>query len=74
MHGFGRYVLKQDKTYEGQFYADKKHGYGVYCWPDGRIYRGYWKDGKQHGLAQYIVRQGEKEEVKYGMWDEGARK
>ena len=46
MHGFGRYILKENKTYEGEFYADKKHGYGIYTWPDGRVYEGYWKDSK----------------------------
>ena len=46
MHGLGRYILKENKSYEGQFYEDKKHGYGIYTWPDGRVYKGYWKDGK----------------------------
>ena len=74
MHGLGRYILKENKSYEGQFYEDKKHGYGIYTWPDGRVYKGYWKDGKQHGLAMYMIKQGETEETKFGMWDQGARK
>ena len=74
MHGFGRYILKENKTYEGEFYADKKHGYGIYTWPDGRVYEGYWKDSKQHGLAKYLIKQGATVQTKYGMWEEGARK
>ena len=56
MHGYGKYVWKDGKSYEGQFDSDQKHGYGIYTWPDGRIYRGYWRSGKQHGLAEYSLK------------------
>merc|ERR1712066_127244 len=81
MHGFGKYVWKDRKQYEGQYVDDKKHGYGIYTWPDGRVYKGYWKDGKQHGLAEYHIRANQPSngpasgvQVRYGLWEGGARK
>ena len=46
MNGFGSYVWKDGRSYEGQYLFDKKHGYGIYRWPDGRVYSGNWKKGK----------------------------
>ena len=73
MHGFGKYIWKDNKQYEGQYVDDKKHGYGIYTWPDGRIYKGYWKDGKQHGLAEYQLKASSGLQIRYGLWEGGAR-
>ena len=56
MSGFGKYIWKDGRSYEGQYLTDKKHGYGVYKWPDGRTYAGYWKEGKQHGLGEFAIK------------------
>ena len=37
MHGFGRITWKDGRSYEGQYFNDKKHGFGIYTWPDGRV-------------------------------------
>ena len=57
--------------YDGQYQKDKKEGYGVYHWVDGRRYEGWWHKGKQHGLGTYIDKT--KENVKYGLWENGKR-
>ena len=75
MHGYGKYVWTDGKTYEGQFNSDKKHGYGIYTWPDGRLYKGYWRNGKQHGLAEYCLKTGSNSvQSRYGLWEVGQRK
>lgn len=42
MQGEGYYTWPDGRTYQGEYFADKKHGFGVYTWPDGRIYEGTW--------------------------------
>ena len=74
MHGYGKYIWSDGKSYEGQYLDDKKHGYGVYSWPDGRVYKGYWEGGKQNGLGEYHVKAQSTVKVRYGLWEEGARK
>ena len=77
MHGCGKYVWADGKSYEGQYFDDKKHGFGIYSWPDGRVYKGFWYEGKQHGLAEYKTKtqttNGEVVKVFYGQWKAGKR-
>lgn len=75
MHGLGLYTWSDKKSYEGEYYADKKEGYGKYTWPDGRVYRGHWKDGKQHGLGEYSITTSgfPQTQTKYGLWANGSR-
>ena len=42
MHGKGCYNWKDGRSYEGDYYNDKKHGFGIYQWVDGRKYEGQW--------------------------------
>ena len=42
----------------------------MFRWPDGRKYEGEWLQGKQHGYGKFTT---SKDEVKYGIWDEGKR-
>jgi hypothetical protein len=46
MHGKGRLVWANGRSYEGEFYNDMKHGFGSYCWVDGQRYTGQWIKGK----------------------------
>ena len=46
MHGRGLFTWADGRTYDGEYYDDKKQGYGVFTWPDGRRYEGYWLNGK----------------------------
>jgi len=40
MHGVGKYVWPDGRSYDGNYENDKKHGHGVYTWSDGRQYSG----------------------------------
>jgi hypothetical protein len=44
MNGYGRYKMRNGRTYEGQWKSDNRHGKGTFKWEDGRIYDG--KDDK----------------------------
>ena len=46
MHGKGLFKWVDGRSYEGEYYLDKKQGYGKFKWPDGRLYEGQWNDGK----------------------------
>ncbi len=58
MHGKGKLVWVDGRSYDGEYEYDKKYGYGTFTWPDGRKYSGYWKDGKQHGRGEYYLASG----------------
>jgi hypothetical protein len=49
MHGYGRLVWPNGRSYEGEFENDVKNGKGTYQWADGQVYTGEWLNGKQHG-------------------------
>ncbi len=40
MHGKGKFLWKNGKTYDGEFKNNLMHGFGVYTWPDGKRYEG----------------------------------
>ncbi len=46
MHGNGKIVWKDGKSYEGEYLDDKKHGEGTFIWSCGKKYVGSWKLGK----------------------------
>lgn len=46
MHGKGKIIWPDGKSYVGDYEDDKKHGEGTFEWPDGRKYIGSWKNGK----------------------------
>lgn len=46
MNGYGAYIWKDGRKFEGEYKNDKKEGRGVYQWADGRKYDGVWKNGK----------------------------
>lgn len=71
MEGFGVYLWKDGRRYEGQYHNDKKCGYGIYYWTDGRKYEGWWYKGKQHGLGTYL--DPTKGKIKFGLWENGKR-
>jgi len=71
MHGKGVYRWSDGRSYEGEYYMDRKEGYGIYTWADGRTYTGYWKEGKQEGEGRYYVPQENK--VQSGIWHNGKR-
>ena len=43
MHGIGKYIWNDGRSYEGDYVQDKKEGYGLYKWPDGSTYEGCWQ-------------------------------
>ena len=45
MHGYGRYIWKDGRKYEGFYENNKKHGKGVYTYSDGSMYKGDWVEG-----------------------------
>ena len=45
MHGKGKFTWPDGKTYEGDYFNDKKTGSGTMIWPGGKKkYIGEWKD------------------------------
>lgn len=59
MHGMGVHTWEDGRSYEGEYYHDKKHGFGKYRWPDGRLFEGNWLNGKREGKGKLINKQGE---------------
>ena len=51
MHGFGRFVWPDGKTYEGCYEDDQKHGKGIFNWPNGKQYDGIGRSNKMHHSA-----------------------
>ena len=73
MEGFGIYTWSDGRSYEGDYYDDKKHGYDWYRWADGRLYEGFWHRGKQYGLGVYRNGGDSEEKEKNGLWEDGRR-
>ena len=46
MHGPGFLKWNDGRSYNGEFFEDKKQGFGIFTWPDGRKYIGNWDKGK----------------------------
>ena len=46
MHGEGKIVYPNGKTFEGTFQHDKKHGKGKITYKSGSILEGQWVLGK----------------------------
>jgi hypothetical protein len=69
MHGRGKFVWKDGKTYEGAYEAGKKQGRGVMVWPNGIRYEGEWHQGKQHGEGELFDKDGSL--LSKGRWEHG---
>ena len=50
-HGFGKYVLPNEYTYEGNWAHGKRQGHGIATYKNGAIYDGEWRQGRRHGLG-----------------------
>ena len=70
MHGFGKFTFADGKTYEGQYFNDKKHGYGIFSWLNSKRYEGWWTDGKQDGYG--ILYDGTTKKL-FGQWKDGQK-
>lgn len=70
MQGSGTFKYQDGRSYEGEFFNDKKNGYGVFQWPNGRLYDGYWINGREEGAGILFNEFGE---VKYFKFVEGKR-
>lgn len=46
MHGKGLIKWKDGKSYDGEYFEDKKQGRGTFIWNDGRKYIGHWNNGR----------------------------
>jgi hypothetical protein len=65
IHGKGVYRWPDGRTYEGEYYCNKKHGWGVYTWQDGSRYEGPWMNGKRHGAGRHYLKSNRYRE---GVW------
>jgi hypothetical protein len=71
MNDFGEFYWPDGNKYIGFYKDDKKCGLGVFQWPkSNKIFIGIWENGKQHGVGISI----HNKEIRYGVWEEGARK
>jgi len=70
MHGYGRLVWPNGRSYEGEFENDIKNGKGTYQWADGQVYTGEWHNGKQHGQGMHTALNGQ---TRVGIWQNGKR-
>ena len=70
MHGYGRLVWPNGRSYEGEFENDVKNGKGTYQWADGQVYTGEWLNGKQHGQGMHTALNGQ---TRVGIWQSGKR-
>ncbi len=68
INGFGKLVLSNGESYEGNFVNGKFQGNGTYIWPDRRKYIGEWKNGKRDGKGAYYLPNLQK---KVGLWANG---
>lgn len=70
MHGEGRYLFEDKKTYVGMFKFNKPDGIGTAEYPIGSKYTGDWKKGKFHGKGVLEAEGG----IRYeGDWRYGKR-
>lgn len=51
MTGRGIFSWADGRTYEGEYFEDKKQGHGIYKWQNGRVYDGLWANGVQDGVG-----------------------
>ena len=51
-HGFGKAILPNGDTYEGEYDHGKRHGYGTYRFKNGAKYVGDYVNGKKHGQGE----------------------
>ena len=72
MHGYGRYIWKDGRKYEGYYENNKKHGKGVYTYSDGSMYKGDWVEGVQHGEGCII--DADQAVERKGWWNHGKLK
>ena len=54
MHGKGRMVWPDGRSYFGDFYLDQRQGYGEYFFNDGSNYKGEFVDNKYHGVGTFV--------------------
>lgn len=69
MHGKGFFDWGNGKTYEGEFFEDKKQGQGIFVWPKGIRYEGGWDDNQKHGIGTIYLNN----KKRRGEWDHGKR-
>ena len=57
MHGVGKFIWSNGKSYEGDFKMNMMNGDGRYVWPDGKVYIGeFEKDQRKgYGVLRYFV-------------------
>jgi len=49
MHGKGKMIWPDGRSYDGEFSEDKRNGQGIMHWPDGSEFNGRWVNGKAQG-------------------------
>ena len=53
MHGFGVFLGRNGREYEGMYSDDRRNSFGVFIWPKNQTYEGVWSDGRSHRLGTY---------------------
>ncbi|XP_001603152.1 radial spoke head 1 homolog [Nasonia vitripennis] len=69
-HGFGRYLLANGDTYEGEYCRGLRHGHGLYVFKLGARYEGQWRRGQKHGRGSFVYPDGTRYE---GEWKRDKR-
>nr|XP_020442658.1 radial spoke head 1 homolog isoform X2 [Monopterus albus] len=64
-HGFGKAVLPNGDTYQGQYENGKRHGQGTYRFKNGARYVGDYYQNMKHGQGTFYYPDGSKYE---GSW------
>ena len=67
MHGKGKLIWTDGRTYDGFFKLDQKHGYGEYRLADNSVYKGEFSNNQYHGKGTFISKNIEI----YGVWSDG---
>ncbi|CAF3833106.1 unnamed protein product [Rotaria magnacalcarata] len=69
-HGFGKAILSNGDTYEGQYQHGERHGTGTYRFSNGARYIGEYIKNKRHGQGVFYYPDGSKYE---GEWNDNVR-
>ena len=65
MHGFGKLIWPNGKSYEGEFAYDQREGFGILRGKSGKKYIGNWSQNHQHGSFKVIENDGSSIEAFY---------
>lgn len=71
INGNGKFVYKDQSTYEGKFKNRMADGYGVCRYSNGKIYEGEWKNHTYHGKGILTFPSGKQ---RSGQWVRGTLK